>query len=328
MMTFLYCLLAAVPIVLFIVYLRWIDSFALTSAKRLVLVTLAGAACYLVAAFWLGHWSEKFAAPIVDEVCKGVVLLAILRWRNVVLLGNATIYGAAIGAGFALSKSFVMISVAQEMTALESFAVGLEEAVMHVGCTSTLAMMLVMIWQNRFGGKPALKNLYVVLAFALTALIHFIHENAPIPEAILLVIMVAYFLLSKRSLFKKNERYIHHWIDDCINNEIALLGSIKRGELKTTKAGQYMLTLKDGFKPEVFFDMCCYVSVYLELSIASKSNLILKEAGLPTQPVPDSKAKVKELHALRKSIGRAGESAIAPIVQIKAVDRWVVDSLI
>ena len=121
-------------------------------------------------------------------------------------------------------------------------------------------------------------------------------------------------------------------MDVCLAGDVALLGAIKTGNFKDTPAGQYMLTLKDKFDPEIFFDMCCYTYEYLELSIAAKSRLIMLDAGLDMpldkKTKADNKARINELSALKKNIGFTAGSALRPIVNLKEIDDWMLNSLI
>ena len=145
---------------------------------------------------------------------------------------------------------------------------------------------------------------------------------------LLTALLIVYFIVSKQSLFKKNSRFVHEWLDAGINNEITLLGALKRGEFAGTRAGEYLLTLKERFDPEVFFDMYCYVQNYLELSIAARSNLILKEAGL--EPVHDrvNLDRLQEMEVLRKRIGPTAVLALEPIVDRSQVNQWALSELV
>lgn len=330
MLVLLY-ILSLLPICLFVAVLLWMDSFALASWKRLIYTALLGAlACAIVVMPWRRYsgWGYIFVDPFVQETMKGIIVFLMIRFRKIALFGDATIYGASVGAGFAVLENILFLTVHPAIEPMEAIMRGFEAAVMHIGTTTTLALMLIMAWQGRFGQTNVRKHIAVIIAFLLATLIHFLHNTLPIPEIVMTGGLIIYFVISKRSLFKKNNRFIHEWIDDCINNEVALLSSMKRGEFAATNAGQYLLTLKDSFNSEVFFDMCCYITEYLELSISAKSNLILRSAGIPVRPNPENKAKIAELHALKKRIGRTGERALEPIVQIRDVDKWVVDSLI
>ena len=74
--------------------------------------------------------------------------------------------------------------------------------------------------------------------------------------------------------------------------------------------------------------MYCYIQNYLELSIAAKSNLMLKEAGMEPMRDPGNRAKLEEMQALRKRIGPTGEIALRPIVDRNQVNAWALNNLI
>ena len=327
-------ILTAVPLALFIVYLLVMDSFKLTKWPTLLFSVGAGLVMYLVS--WLicripaiGH--SKLLVSVVEELCKGAILYLLINRHKVGLLGDATIYGSAIGAGFGLlSNCFHLHHLLAEGTlnGWHTFFLGFEAAVMHIGCTSLLAMALMMVHQGKFGDSRRSKVLGSVISFAITIVVHYVHALEPIDPLILTGLLVAYYFISKRSLFKKNQKFVHEWLDEGINNEITLLGAFKRGEFSGTRAGEYMLTLKERFEPEVFFDMYCYVQNYLELSIAARSNLILKEAGIDPVHDPENLARLREMRDLRKRIGPTAVLALLPIVDRSQVNQWAMSSLI
>ena len=189
-------------------------------------------------------------------------------------------------------------------------------------------MLFRSVHQGKFGNSRRSKILGSVISFAITIVVHYVHALEPINPLILTGLLVAYYVVSKRSLFKKNSKFVHEWLDEGINNEITLLGALKRGEFTGTRAGEYLLTLKERFEPEDFFDMYCYVQNYLELSIAARSNLILKEAGLEPVHDPENQARLLEMAVLRKRIGPTAVQALMPIVDRSQVNQWAMSSLV
>lgn len=330
-MTVLTYFCALVPIPLFLLALLLMDAFSLADGRRLALCMLSGVLCCLFCkflCFLLGCGGSLLAVSFVEEFFKGAIVLRLALRRKIGLLGDATIYGSAIGVGFAMAGNVLELAAGTGISATHSILLGFEAAVMHIGCTSLLAMVLIMAMQDKFGKARWKKRVGVGLAFLAAIGVHFVHALEPLPPLVLTSILVVYFALSKYSLFKKNERYIHDWIDSSIGNDVALLSSMRKGELSGTNAGQYLLTLKERFDPEVFFDMLCYISEYLELSIAAKSNLILKEAGFEPVRSGENASRLEELKSLKKRIGPSGELALAPIVSIRNVDRWAVSELV
>lgn len=331
-------LLTAVPLALFIVLLVVMDSFSLTRWSTLISSIVGGMLMFLVCwfiyrIFGIEHpkgW-ELLLVSVIEELSKGAIIYLLIARHKVGLLGDATIYGSAIGAGFGLlANVFELTELYAEGGASiwHTIFLGCEAAVMHIGCTSLLAMALIMVHQGKYGTSRKAKVVGTVVAFMAAILVHYLHMLWPFNPLILTAILIVYFVVSKRSLFKKNSRFVHEWLDEGINNEISLLGAVKRGEFHETRAGEYMLSLKQSFDPETFFDMFCYVQNYLELSIAARSNMILKEAGLEPVHDPANEARLHEMAELRKRIGPTGELALRPIVDRNQVNRWALTQLI
>ena len=327
----LHLILALLPLLLFVVVVIWMDAFSLTNWKRLAFCLLSGLLSYMI--WWLIEHNmpemaiKPYLTAILSEMLKGLPLLYLVLRKKIVMLGDATIYGSALGAGFGIGEN-IHIVLAESVGSGMAVLYGFEAAVMHIGCSSLLASGLIMAKQETSSRSYAARNLSVVVVFIAVCIVHIIHEVVPVDPVLLTSILVVYFVLSKRHMFKKNEHNVHQWIDQCLNNDVALLASIKRGELSQTKAGQYLLSIRDAFDKETFFDICCYISEYLELSILAKSNLLLKGAGFPVRHSADTKARISELHTLRKRIGKSGVQAINPIVRIEDVDRWVVEAVL
>ena len=324
-------ILSAVPLALFIILLLVMDSFKLTPWTTLLWCIVSGMAMFLLS--WLvcripAIGGGKLAVSAVEEIFKGLVLYALLRRHKVGLLADTSICGSAIGAGFGLLANVFYLTAHTGVNVAHTVLLGFEAAVMHIGCTSTLAMALIMVQEGKFGDSHRTKVIGTVATFAATILIHYVHALEPINPILLTSLLVVYFAVSKASLFRKNSKFVHNWMDESINNEISLLGALRRGEFTTTEAGRYVLSLKENFEPETFFDMYCYVQLYLELSIAAKSNLMLKGAGLPPARNEENRTRLEEIRALRKRIGPTGEIALSPIVKRNDVNRWAVNNLI
>lgn len=330
LMIWLY-LLSAVPLALFILLLIVMDSFSLT--KWTMLFSCVGAGMVMFGAAWLicqipFIGQNRLLVSIVEESCKGVIVYLLISRHKVGLLGDATIYGSAIGAGFGMVSNVVYLAAHGGADVWHTIFLGFEAAVMHIGCTSLLAMVLIMVHQGKYGTTQKTKVIGSIVAFLVTYVVHYVHALEPINPLLLTILLIVYFVLSKRSLFKKNSKFVHDWLDEGINNEISLLGAVKRGEFSSTRAGEYLLSLKERFEPETFFDMFCYVQNYLELSISARSNLILKEAGMDPVRDPDNQARLQEMTVLRKRIGPTAELALRPIVDRNQVNAWALEQLV
>lgn len=108
-------------------------------------------------------------------------------------------------------------------------------------------------------------------------------------------------------------------MDHSIGNDIRTRSAIISGNFSSTKSGEYLLGVKEQFPPEVFFDMICYMQLFLELRIDKQSDMLLRQAGFGKDE-PDTKheernAKKAELAALSRQIDRTGMRVLAPLIK-------------
>ena len=68
--------------------------------------------------------------------------------------------------------------------------------------------------------------------------------------------------------------------------------------------------------------MLCYLRIHVELSIAAKGTLLMRQSGFNVTPDASLKAKFEELDYLKKAIGRTGLLALAPFLHTSSQDLW------
>jgi hypothetical protein len=125
---------------------------------------------------------------------------------------------------------------------------------------------------------------------------------------------------------------IHLWLDKGLDKQVALLGAIREGHLGETRTGAFLLSVKDSFPPEVFFDVICYVKLNVELSVAAKSRFMLREAKLDI-PLDEEQARTlldqfEEYRLLEKRLGKSARMTIAPVVKFYPADSKALDDLL
>ena len=126
---------------------------------------------------------------------------------------------------------------------------------------------------------------------------------------------------------------IHRWLDKGLDKQFALLDSIKSGQLDNTQTGIFLESIKEKFPPENFFDIICYVQLHVELSVAAKSRVMLRESGL-VKDLPlteDNKelilSQYEEYKILEQRIGKVARMTIAPIVKNYPADHKALEDL-
>ncbi len=121
--------------------------------------------------------------------------------------------------------------------------------------------------------------------------------------------------------------------DTGLDKQLNLLRSIKDGHLDNTPTGKFLESVKDAFPPEDFFDMICYVQLHVELSVASRSRVMLRESGLEQDlPLTDEMkeqilSQYAEYKLLEKRLGNAARMTIAPIVKFDPAEHKALEDL-
>lgn len=313
------------PVLAYLLFLKLLDSFAIVRWKLLLLMALAGVAICGIS-FLISYREDllplPYYAPVLEEALKGAVVVYLIARKRIVFMSEALCYGGAVGGGFAFLENIIFVTMVPDMGVASALYRGLGTALMHTGCTALVATQLVAMKEQNGIGKCA--PLKIVAAFALPLLIHAVFNMFLLPVLVQLFITIIIFLGLFQAVSSYNEKKIFQWMDSSLTDHADLLLSMKKGELTDTPSGRYILSIKEQFDPEVLFDMLCYIQLYLELIIEAKSRMLLADVGMddPSTPeqITERKAKVDELVTLRKNIGRTGERALRPIVELSDAD--------
>lgn len=321
--------IALLPIIICVLVVKAMDGFSIASWRRLASGFVWGALC-CAALFFLSRTARYESAAVssfLEEFLKCFPLILAIFRKRVAFFAEALIYGTAVGAGFAFLENIAYVALLPEFSLGDSILRGFGTAVLHMGCTALYASLAVTVSRALAGRKAVLSAAAGYACIIPSFAIHFTYNLFLIQEFLQLACVILLMSALLFIIYDIDEKLIHKWLDSCISNDISLLASIKEGHLKDTSAGKYLLEIRRRFQPEAFFDICVYLGLYLEMSIAAKSRMIMKEAGIDLPADPDTLrsnlAKLEELKSLRKNIGVAGLLVLSPIIDMKAVDEWV-----
>lgn len=320
-------LFSILPLAVFLAVLKFTDSFTLVTWKHILWSFCAGVAVCFTALF-ISRLSDAiglgFYSPLVEETLKFGVLVLLVARRRIVFVQQALCYGAAIGAGFAFAENLIYINAFDSMSAGTALFRGMGTAVMHMACPMIAATFLSCAAMLREAGDKAQALLMGFSGFASAVGIHALFNLMLLPLWAQLALTLVVFAVLVNSISTYNERCVCKWLDQSINNDISLLKAIRNGCLSETKQGQYLLTARSQFNPDMVADMMCYTRLYLELIIEEKSRLMLREAGMEVprtaQQIREHEAVVTEFRELRRRIGKAGENVLRPIVRVTRDD--------
>ena len=336
---------ALLPVVIYIFVVYQIDNFSLISVKRLVLLILCGMLTALLCfgifqltGEMLADEHSDYVNPVMEEVVKGLPLLYLASRKKIVFFIDSVICGAAVGGGFSILENIFYLLLGDEMGMGTVLFRGLEVALIHMGCSAIVAagLMLVIRLIERSRSKLDLKKSDIAMSVFLlleAPLLHVCHNAFhfnPLMQFIFVFGTMGGLLMWT---YYYDVDMIHRWIDKGLDKQFALLDSIKSGQLDNTQTGKFLVSIKEKFPPEDFFDIICYVQLHVELSVAAKSRVMVRESGLVKDlPLSDENktlilSQCEEYKLLEKRLGKAARMTIAPVVKYYPADYKALEDL-
>ena len=336
---------ALLPVVIYIFVVYQIDNFSLISVKHLLLLILSGMLTALVCfglfqltGVMLSENQSDFFNPVLEEIIKAIPLLWLATRKKIVFFIDSVICGAAVGGGFSILENIFYLLLGNEMGIGTVLFRGLEVALVHMGCSAIVAagLMLAVRIIERSHSRLSLKKsdigMSVFLLFEAPVL-HVFHNTFllnPLLQFIFVFGTIGGLLMWT---YYYDVDMIHRWIDKGLDKQLALLDSIKSGQLDNTQTGIFLESIKEKFPPEDFFDIICYVQLHVELSVAAKSRVMVRESGLVKDlPLTEENKELilsqyKEYKILEKRLGTLARMTIAPIVKYYPADFKALEDL-
>ena len=334
---------ALLPVAVYIFVVYELDSFALLNVKKLLLLVGFGmlAALICFGLFWVldafvPERTSEIVYPILEELIKSIPLLILARKKRIVFFIDSVICGAAVGGGFSILENVFYLVLGDLEMGTVLFR-GLEVALIHMGCTALMAssFMFMVRLAERAKGHLSIKKADVamaVLLFVAPLVIHVLHNALHFNPFLQFFFLFATMAGLLYWTYQYDGDMIHRWLDRGLDKQVSLLQSIKEGHLGDTKTGEYLMSVKESFPPEVFFDVICYVQLNVELSVAAKSRFMMREAGLDL-PLDEEQintylSQYEEFKILERGLGKTARMTIAPVVKFYPADRKALEDLL
>ena len=336
---------ALLPVVIYIIVVYQIDNFSLISVKRLLLLILCGMLTAL-ACFALFQLTGKIIPesqsdsvnPIIEEMVKGIPLLWLAARKKIVFFIDSVICGAAVGGGFSILENIFYLLLGDQMGIGTVLFRGLEVALVHMGCSALVAagLMLIVRMIEYSRSRSVVKKSDIAMSVFLLSeapVLHLFHNTfhfVPLVQFVFVIGTLGGLLVWT---YFYDVEMIHSWIDTGLDKQLDLLASIKTGRLDDTPTGKFLESVKDAFPSKDYFDIICYVQLHVELSVASRSRVMLRESGLEDNlPLSDEMkeqiiSQYKEYKILEKRLGNAARMTIAPIVKYDPAEYKALEDL-
>lgn len=319
---------ALLPVLLFLLGLRFLDSFKLVPMRMIASALLAGAAaaaaCYGFNTWFFTHFPgheetyAHFGAPVVEELAKAVYWILLIATARVAFMVDSAISGFAIGAGFALFENISYLQVLEGRSLGLWILRGFGTAVMHGGVAAMGALLAVYLSESQ--KWRGLRQFAPGLLAAM--ILHSLFNRGMLSPAGSTIAVILVLPMIFATVFYFSEQSLRRWMTGKLDEDIELLAMIASGEFNSTPQGAYLMSLNEAFPPEVRGDMLTLLHLTIELSARAKGDLMQREAGLEVPPDPELESGFKELRYLEKSIGPTGMLAVRPLLRQTPRDLW------
>ncbi len=316
------------PVFIFLAVLIFLDSFKLVKL-RIILITIAIGGLVALASMFINKGFltylpvsvlafSQYISPLIEESLKAIFPVYLLKSKRIGFMVDGAIFGFAVGAGFALIENIYYLSALDNQNLLLWIIRGFGTAVMHGGTTAAMTILSKYLSERYKNEKLLIFFPGLIIAYV----IHSFFNHFFFSPFITTVLQITSLPLIMTLIFSQSEKGLRDWLETGFDTDMNLLEYINTGNIKQTKVGKYLYSLKNQFPGEIVVDMLNYLRLQLELAVRAKGILLMQEAGFDTPVDPEIKATFQELNYLEKSIGRTGKLAIAPLIHTSSKDLW------
>jgi RsiW-degrading membrane proteinase PrsW (M82 family) len=325
----LHVMIGIAPVLCFLAALVVFDSYKLVSTRAIITAVafglLAAIACYGVNGAILSATGldvqayARYVGPLVEELAKGLVIVALIRASRVGFLVDAAIVGFAVGAGFAIVENVWYQFLVPDAGIGIWIVRGFGTAIMHGGVTAIFALMGLAVIERgaREAGLVAFAPGFVLAVLLHAAFNQMLGSPRLATLAVLIVLPPLLFLV-----FRRSELAVARWLGQGFDADAHLLDSIASGGFADSPTGTYLKSLKKRFAGPVVADLLCYVRLHTELGLRAKGLLMMRQNGFDVPVDGETRAKFDEIRYLERSVGKTALLAIRPMLRISRKELW------
>jgi RsiW-degrading membrane proteinase PrsW (M82 family) len=325
--------IALVPVLAFLFGLIWLESFKLVPRRRVALLLVGGALTAGAGIVFNSSLAElleldakslaRYAAPIVEEVLKGSIIVYLIARNRVGFLVDAAICGFAVGAGFAAVENAYYFRQFAGSAVVVWVVRGFGTAIMHGGVTSLMAIVAQYLTEKSGAVRV---NLFFP-GLLLAVVVHSFFNHFYFSPGVSTLAVLAGLPVLLAIVFRVSEEATQNWLGVGFDTDQELLLAINEGRISDGRVGRYLSDLRQRFPAETVVDMLCLIRLHLELSIRAKGILLMRKAGFDAPLDEEFTTRLDELRYLEKSVGKTGLMALNPIFNMSSRDLWELEVL-
>ena len=328
-------LVALAPVIVLLVVFERLDVFRLVSGGAVAAYAVVGAGLAALSYATNGHIMDglpigftdytRYVAPVIEEVLKALVIVALFATDRVGFKLDAAIAGFAVGAGFSTFENTYLLSIFPGASFGVWLVRGFGTAVMHGGATALFAVITHEFSEHQAHHNGSHTKLYpwVFLPGLLVAIaVHSAFNHLPGQPMVAMVGAMVLIPLTLLAVFAKGGATAHDWLEHDHERHAEMLADIRAGRFDDSEDGRALAALSQRFPAHIAREAREWIELQLALVLRAEEVLLAHERGERLEVGAAEHADFQRLDALGRDLGRAARYAIEPHLRFSRSDLY------
>ena len=330
---------ALVPVLVMVALFIWLDVFKLMTIWEtlglLLLGALAALAAYPVSGVFLDQLPlgfsvySRFAAPWIEEILKGAVIVGLFAFNRIGFKLDAVISGFAVGAGFSVVENMIYLTRFPELTASVWMVRGLGTAVMH---GTTLAILAAIA--HEFAERETRQELrdykfnilWFVPGLLAAVALHTLFNQFPDRPLLAMMGTLLFAPLAMMWIFKFGSSEAQEWLSVERDVHRAQLETLRAGSFPDDASGKRVAALAARCDDATASRIREYCEALTALVVTAEE-VLLEQSGAGDRVSADAAAKFTRLDELKRELGPSTLAALTPLLPFSRNEYWELSEL-
>ena len=330
---------ALVPVLVMLFMFIWLDVFKLMTfwetAGLLLLGALTAGAAYPISGTFLDALPlgfsnySRFVAPWLEELVKGLGVVALFWFNRIGYKLDAVISGFAIGAGFSVVENIIYLTRFPELAANVWMIRGLGTAVMHGTACAVLAATAHEFAERETRGAVAefdFNLLWFVPGYLIAVAIHTAFNQFPDKPllAMIGILAVAPFIIM--AIFRFGAVEAQQWLNEERAETRAALEAWEAGKYPDDESGRKIAALVKRSDEKTAARMREYCQLLTWVLLQAEDTLHDQVDDTEKLHI-EGKAAFARLAALKRELGKTNVATLRALLPFSRNDYWEISEL-
>lgn len=330
---------ALVPVLVMLFMFIWLDVFKLMTfwetAGLLLLGALTAGAAYPISGTFLDALPlgfsnySRFVAPWLEELVKGVAVVALFWFNRIGYKLDAVISGFAIGAGFSVVENIIYLTRFPELAANVWMVRGLGTAVMHGTTCAVLAATAHEFAERETRGAAAefdFNLLWFIPGYLIAVAIHTAFNQFPEQPLLAMIGILAVAPFVIMGIFRFGAVEAQQWLREERAETRAALEAWEAGKYPDDESGRKIAALVKRSDDKTASRMREYCQLLTWVLLKAEDTLHDQVEDTEKLHI-EGKAAFARLAALKRELGKTNVATLKALLPFSRNDYWEISEL-